>query len=200
MSNAIAAPQCRTAGRAPHITLILGAAALLLHALPGATGLFGYDRAVPGQVWRVLTCHWVHWDGGHLFWSLGAFLVLGILCERDGRRTYLWCLGLSTLAIPPVIWLAMPGLGTYAGLSGLDVALFTLFACSMLREKLHERAWGWVAACVLLMLALLAKVAFEFLTGTAVFVDESSLLTPVPLAHAVGGAAGLATALTIREP
>jgi hypothetical protein len=38
--------------------------------------------------WRLLTCHWVHLSGDHLFWSAMIFLGLGSLCELMDKKKY----------------------------------------------------------------------------------------------------------------
>ena len=96
------------------------------------------------------------------------------------------------------------GLTTFCGLSGIACALFATIAVTLLVQFSRERRWGFVAATCLLGAALFAKVTFEAVTGTAIFVDLSAAaMVPVPLAHLLGAAAGSAgavasTAVTAR--
>jgi len=178
----------------PWVTLVLGVATLGCHVLPDGAEWLRYDHDLPAQVWRVFTCHGVHWDKEHLVWSLGTFVALGIVCEPGHRRAFRGCVGLAALAIPAVLWFAQSDLRLYGGLSGIDAALFGFLAVALLRKKARQRAWGWVAGGVGLLTAFGAKIVYEFLTGDTVFVGEASALLPVPLAHAVGGAVGIAVA------
>jgi rhomboid family GlyGly-CTERM serine protease len=176
--------------RSPYLSFILGGTAVLLYALPTTAVLLGYDRSAFPGLWRIFTCHWVHWNLEHLFWSAATFVVLGALCERENRRQFLACVVGSACAIPLALYALMPELRTYGGLSGVDAALFVLIAVTLLRERLPAREWSWILACAGLLLAFAGKVGFELATGSTVFVTPDPAMTPVPLAHAVGGAVG----------
>ena len=185
---------------APWATFLLTAAALAVYAVPGCAPVLGYERASMGQIWRVATCHWAHWNGEHLLWSVGTFAVLGALCERENRRAFFACVGGAVVAIPLILWAAAPGLDTYGGLSGLDSALFVLLAIGILRQKARGCEWGWVAGGGVLLLAFFAKIGFEFAAGTPVFVSEDVAMNPVPLAHLVGGVVGAVGLGRSRSP
>ncbi len=183
--------------RLPCLTALCTAAAILAYAIPGAAALLSYNRAITHDVWRVLSCHWVHWNNEHFLWSVGTFAVLGVLCEREQRKAFLLCVGGSAVLIPLALWVFMPGMDTYAGLSGLDSALFTFVAITLLRHKVREREWLQAGIGGFLILAFTGKTGFEFVTNATVFVDAESGLLPVPLAHAVGCAVGVLAALLL---
>lgn len=74
-------------------------------------------------------------------------------------------------------------------------ALFALLGVMMLPEKRREGSRGWLAVIVVLLLGMVAKIAWEFLADGTIFVDSSSgQFVPVPLAHLVGAAVGLLVA------
>jgi len=175
----------------------LAAVAVALALVPGAGSRLEYDRAAiaGGEAWRLLTGHWVHWSGEHLFWDLLAFGVLGVLCERRGRARFLGCLAGATLAVSLGLDGLLPGMAHYRGLSGLDSALFVLLAVRLWRERAGAAGAWWAAGA---LAAFLGKVGYESLTGAAVFVHAG--VTAVPLAHLAGGAAGLVAALVGRPP
>ncbi len=181
--------------RVPMVTVALSFGALILFLAPLAGSALGYDRAMASHAWRFVTCHWVHWNVEHFAWSVGTFFLLGLLCEWKSRGRFLACVLGATVAIPMALWLVMPGLARYGGLSGLDSALFALVAVTLLREHVRTRDWTWVAGSGLLLAAFAAKVGYEFTTSAPVFVSEDVPLTPVPLAHLVGGAVGALAAL-----
>ncbi|GMU24688.1 MAG: hypothetical protein AMXMBFR13_47610 [Phycisphaerae bacterium] len=83
-------------------------------------------------------------------------------------------------------------------MSGLDSALFVLLGVQILREQAAARRHTGVAAAALLLLAFVAKIAFESATGAAVFVADDAMV-PVPLAHVAGGLIGLVLGL-VRVP
>jgi rhomboid family GlyGly-CTERM serine protease len=88
--------------------------------------LLQYDRDAvqSGEFWRLVTGNLVHW-GREQFWlDAGAFLVIGLLFEpKLGRRT-LWLILSSSVAVGAGIFLLLPDLQTYRGLSGVDGGLF----------------------------------------------------------------------------
>src|SRR5271154_3414161 len=94
--------------RLPIATLMMVLFAVAVAAVPSAGEWLQYDRvAVAGaECWRLVTSHFVHWSGDHLFWDVLAFGVLGWLCERSGRASFLRCVGISALLIPVMLWFA----------------------------------------------------------------------------------------------
>jgi rhomboid family GlyGly-CTERM serine protease len=170
--------------------------ALLPFAFPSIDGWLQYDRPSigAGEVWRLVTGHWTHWSADHLFWSGGAFLLLVGLCRGSARRV-LACVMLSAVAVGAAVW-AGTDLQFYRGLSGIDSALFMMVAVDLMREKAREGELARLGVALALVAGFVAKLAYEWLTGGAVFVDAlASGMTPVPLAHAVGAAVGVVMAL-----
>jgi len=178
--------------------LALLAAAVSL--TPGLAEWLQYDRVAiaAGEWWRLMTSHFVHWSGEHFFWDVLAFGVLGWLCERDDARPFLTCVGLSAILIPLVLWFAMPAMLTYRGLSGIDSALFALLAVRIARQSLTENDLLKLGIACVVSAGFAAKVGFECLTGATLFVDSAAAgMTPVPLAHVVGGVIGMACGLLV---
>ncbi len=174
-------------------SLLLGAAAVAIYFLPGVSPFLQYDRSAmaAGEVWRTVTCHFTHWSFDHLAWDAGALVVLGLLCEAPYRRAFAACMGLSAVLVPLAVWTFIPEMETYRGLSGIDSALFVLLAVSILGESLVERRRAWAAGSALVLVAFAGKIAFECLSGATLFVDSAATsMTPVPLAHLVGGLTG----------
>lgn len=181
----------------PILTLLIACAALGIHVIPGAAAALQLDRAAvgDGEFWRILTCHLTHVDVSHLVWNVVVFVALGWRLERRDPGRFRFVLGVAILAIPPAIILLLPDLDLYRGLSGLDSALFAMLAVDLIRSGLKRRRPGAVVLPALLVLAFIAKIAWEAHAGTTVFVDSgAAALIPVPLAHLVGAAAGMAGA------
>lgn len=165
-------------------SLILFFPALLAQA-PGVASWLELDRAAVarGEVWRLLTGHWAHWTPDHFLWDSLAFLALAVLCEtRVPRGLLLGTVAGSALAVSAGVWLALPGIAAYRGLSGIDSALFVLLALSLSGKNPLARA---------ALAAFLAKVVWEVSTGSTLFAEADGFV-PVPLAHLIGGAWGLA--------
>jgi rhomboid family GlyGly-CTERM serine protease len=184
--------------RLPITMLMMVLFALVLSAVPGAAEWMQYDRAAIAGVepWRLVTSHFVHWSGDHLFWDVLAFGVLGCLCERSSRRSFLKCVGISAFLIPLTLWFALPQMATYRGLSGLASALFTLLATRVICQAACEGDRSKLAVAALVSAGFAVKIGFEFCTGTTLFVESSAAgLVPVPLAHVVGGLVGIGSGL-----
>ena len=113
------------AGHIPYVSLLLGAAAFLLHG-SGNADRFALHIADP-TLTDMFTCHWVHWSNQHLLWSGGAFVLLGALCERHGRNRMLALVATSIVLISLSLLLVPGEIGAYGGLSGIDSAFFGLF-------------------------------------------------------------------------
>lgn len=186
------------ARRLPCASLLLAAAAVLVYALPSGTARLQYDRLAiaAGEIWRMLSCHWTHTSGDHLVWDVLTFVVLGTLCERRSRVRFYTCIVWSAILIPVALWITLPQLEMYRGLSGIDSALYVLLAVTLLKDEIHGRHWGWVMVLSGVLLAFIGKVGYEVATGGTLFVDSrGSHMFPVPLAHCVGAAVGMVVGL-----
>ena len=174
-----------------HPTVFLSAVSTLIFLLPSVAPYLEYDRAAiaSGETWRLVTGHLVHYSFDHFFWDAITFLALGAACERFGATRLLACLAASALAISASIWLCLPSVATYRGLSGVDSALFGLLIAASGRTTLS----------VICLAGFFLKMAFELATGQTIFVTNlGSGAVGVPLAHLVGAAAGLAAGSSRR--
>jgi hypothetical protein len=99
----------RTKSHIPYVTLLLTLAAGLIHLFYGLRIQLLYDRSalIHHELWRLLTCHWVHLSWDHLFWSAMTFLGLGSLCELMDKKKYYATIGVSALLVPVAIWWAV---------------------------------------------------------------------------------------------
>jgi len=185
----------------PLVTMGLGIVALVLFCGGDAFSFLQYDRVAigAGELWRVITGHWLHWSFDHFLWCTITFLAIGSICENLSRKGYITTLVLASLVIPLVCWLAAPGLACYRGLSGLASAIFMFGAVAMARDAWMVRDWRGILFPAVAGLAFAGKVLFEFVTGSLLFVDSTGVFAPVPLAHLAGGGTGLLTAWIFRS-
>ncbi len=168
------------------LALALPAAAIL--AWPSLACELEYDRSAiaNGELWRIATCQWTHWDLNHFLWDTLVFLSLGTLCERYSRRRFAVCIAASAVLIPLAVWLWMPGMLHFRGLSGIDSALFVLLTAELAGTKGRSMA----AAAICLLGAFVLKTFCEVAFNDTIFVDSRGAFVAVPLAHAVGGVVG----------
>jgi rhomboid family GlyGly-CTERM serine protease len=144
---------------------------LLLTETLGDTGRqwLAFDRGAieSGQVWRLLTGNLVHLGWWHWFLNELGLVVLVLLCPQPlpgrewARRVVL--LGLSTSA---GLYLAVPGLGHYVGMSGVIHGLFVLGLLPQARR-------GDLIALGCL-LYLFGKIGWELYAGAPVS-DEQAI-------------------------
>ena len=190
------------ARRLPVASLLFVGFALAVSVVPGVADWLQFDRhaIARGELWRLVTSHYVHWSGDHLFWDTLALGILGWLCERDGVRPFLRCVAVSAVLIPLALCFAAPQMATYRGLSGIDSALFALLAVRVGRQSLSEKDWLKLSIAGIISGGFAAKVGFEYVTGATLFVDSTAAaMTPVPLAHVVGGLVGIVCGLRDRS-
>ena len=174
----------------PFLTGAFVAIAVTIHLLPPAVAtLLQFDRPAlaAGQWWRWLTAHFTHFGANHLGWDAAVFLIFGAVCEFRSRGRTAFALGLASLAISVVVYIWQPQFAFYRGLSGLDCALFGVFATGLLRRQDPiSKIIGTIAT-----IAVIAKCGIELKTGGTVFASGAGY-APVPLAHLVGFLAGMA--------
>jgi rhomboid family GlyGly-CTERM serine protease len=186
------------ASRGASASFALGLAAVLVHVVPGLPGALEYQRdaIAHGELFRWLTGHWTHGSACHLFWDAAVLTGVGSACERRSRRGALLCILVAAFTISLALWLSLPQLESYRGLSGIDAALFALLSVGIFLEKLRQREWKWVMLGAAILAGFTAKTVFEASTGTMLFVGGSTGgLHVVPLAHMVGAATGTTMAL-----
>src|SRR5258708_16853665 len=153
--------------RLPYLTGLLTIARMLAFRF-GASLQYVPPRRL-SDAWRFISCHVVHWSLPHQFWSLGAFIVLGAICEIRSRRRFAWCVAISALLIPAALLILQPSLMSYRGLSGIDSALFLLAAVPLLAKRSSTDNVTRIAAG-LLLLGFVAKLVYEQWNGATVFV------------------------------
>ncbi|MCK5920011.1 MAG: rhomboid family intramembrane serine protease, partial [Methylococcales bacterium] len=108
--------------RLPIVTLSLAglSAALFFLFGPAAEGLvYQRETLIQGELFQLISAHFVHADAQHLIWNSLALLVLGGLLEvRQGAKTMLAYLAIGIVSVDIFI-LNQPSLEAYCGLSGL---------------------------------------------------------------------------------
>ena len=149
--------------------------------LAGASlgGFAQYDRAalLRGEVWRLVTGHFVHWSASHLAWDLLAFVILGAICERRRWLYVVVVLG-TALIVSSFLFVCCPEVAMYRGLSSIDSALW-MWAVFIIGERR-------VSVALTLLTLFVAKVMIESFGG-ALFVDG---ITVLPVVHLLGALLG----------
>ncbi len=180
-------------GLLPWRTLLLTGLALgLFLSLGAAPEAWVYDRIAIGQGewWRLISGHWVHSDLEHAVWDIGALLILGLLFESRLKGAFFSVLLLGTLGIDLWLWMAVPSLTYYCGLSGILNGLLALGLVRLWRDIHHPLIW-------ITGLGAIIKIAWETSFGGALL--TSTAWPSLPEVHGVGFLCGLLMA-TIPSP
>ncbi|NYE59556.1 rhomboid family GlyGly-CTERM serine protease [Duganella sp. 1224] len=124
--------------------------------------LWQFDRhaILSGEIWRLWTCHLVHYSARHALMDFATALAAGaIALPALGWRRLCLIVALSAPLISAGLLLLAPDLLYYRGASGMAVMLVVL-AAGTLWPRAGRRAR---AALVLLGVALSVKIAAEAL-------------------------------------
>lgn len=175
------------------ITIAISILTLLIYLCPLPVPVleFNTQATIFGQPLQLVGCHLLHWSGQHLFWDLGMFLLLGVLCERICRRSTLLVLAASAVLIPPIVGVFHPAIETYRGLSGIDTALFGMATISIGLRRIREQDLSGAMVFFGLLAAMMVKIGHEIMSGSTLFVEGGNFV-PVPVAHVIGAAIGIA--------
>ncbi|RJQ16232.1 MAG: rhombosortase [Nitrospiraceae bacterium] len=170
--------------RLPLVTISVLLLSAACYMLPDMTALFIYDRqsVLSGDIWRLISAHLVHFSGTHLAYDLLAFGIAGSIIEIKGDRYLgLLCL-MMAVSIGIVLFIAIPDMRYYGGLSGLACGCISYLALTGIYEKRQSP--------VLYVLALLSLI---IKTGLEIYFSDSLLPYPgeksfvsVPLSHFTG--------------
>ncbi|MCB1873391.1 MAG: rhombosortase [Chromatiaceae bacterium] len=167
------------------LTTLVLAGNLLLGAAPEA---WVFDRVAigDGELWRLVTGHWVHSDFAHALWDIAALGLLSALFEKRLRGKLLLVLGVGTLGVDSWLWWGSETLRFYCGLSGILNTLLAVGLIQLWRDTHHPLVW-------LTGLGAAAKICVEMFAGQALLTQTA--WPSVPEAHAVGFLCGVALGL-----
>lgn len=148
------------------------------------------DSILAGELWRVLTGHFVHLNGRHLLMNLAALGLIWALAAPVHRNTGASWLVISLssmLGVSVGLLIFNPTVAWYVGLSGMLHGLFLAGIIANLRAGAH-------APEILLLLVLCGKVLWEQtygpIPGTAEFAG-GAVVTDAHLYGLIGGLAGI---------
>ncbi|UZJ46052.1 rhombosortase [Marinimicrobium sp. C6131] len=168
------------------LTLGLSVMMVLLGALQSVTEPLlelNRDAVAQGELWRLLTGHWIHYGPYHLAMNLGAFMLCGwILFQEIPLRHYGLLLLTCLLGVGIGIQWFNTDLDYYAGLSG---ALHGLLVAGVI---LTFKQTPWMSGLAL------AVVTYKIVQEQWPGYDTSHELLPVPVAvdaHLYGAVIGL---------
>lgn len=171
----------------PWLVPALIALACLLLATGGQAlrhlGRYERERVLSGELWRLLSGHFVHLSWPHLWMNLAALGLLGLLLDRAmtsldwsvATLASIICIDIGLLWLDPdVVW--------YVGLSGV---LHGLLAFGAWRLLAMRSPVGWLLAA-----GLVVKLAWEHWLGPVPLSAETAGGEVVVSAHLYGAVGG----------
>lgn len=165
--------------------------AMLIHA--SVPSLLPYDRIAileNGQVWRMLTGHWVHAGWLHGAINISALLLLERLDHPPQKaRALLIDMLMMALATSVLLLVFVPDLVQYTGFSGV---LHGLWAQSGIRRLKTPQRWQGI----IMLTALMAKLLVEYGGNTS---GNWSDIPVIPESHLLGAIAGLMIAVVKQQ-
>jgi rhomboid family GlyGly-CTERM serine protease len=176
------------------------AALILAAALGGeaARAAGRYERAavLHGEIWRLVTGHFVHLGWSHTLLNLAGLVLVWMLCA-SGLRGWRGAGALlaSIATIDAGFLLLEPQLQWYVGFSGV---LHGLFAAGVVAAVRARESGAWILAAL-----LAGKLVFEQLVGPVPLTERVAGGAVIESAHLYGAIGGLlagALAMRMRAP
>ena len=152
-----------------------------------------YDRVWIGQgeAWRLISGHFTHLGWSHLALnSVGLLLVWYLVGEAYTLRSWAMVIGMTLATMDVGFWLLNPELYWYVGMSGLLHGLLTAGIVAR---------WNSIdAETVILMLLIIAKIAWEQFSGPVPGSESTSGGPVVVDAHLYGALGGVLGGFLVR--
>jgi rhomboid family GlyGly-CTERM serine protease len=179
------------------LALCLVLAALWLAQLGGARwqAALRYERhaLASGQWWRLASAHLVHLNWRHALLNGAALVLLWILFAREfSPARWLAIVLASAACIDAGLWFLEPQVEWYVGSSGV---LHGVLAAGALAQCRRRERLGMA-----LMLLLLAKLAYEQLSGASLFIGALPVVLRAHLYGAIGGVLAALMPARAAEP
>lgn len=176
------------------VFLILGLVVVILIGF----GQFGrdalaYEREAieSGAWWRLFSSHLVHLNGQHGILNLVALLLIGTIAGRDlASDNWLSIAIICFVGVGFGLWYFAPYVSWYVGLSGVLHGLLAAYAVSRLTVT--------PLLSIVIIAALLAKLAYEQFAGPLPGLRQLSGGSVIVDAHLFGAISGVAAALLDR--
>jgi rhomboid family GlyGly-CTERM serine protease len=184
---------CRGGLLLPWRTFLLASLALASYLFLGAAPkawIFDRTAVAQGEWWRLITGHWMHSDGTHAFWNIGALILLGTLLEKQLQGRLVLALVIGTLGVNLWLWWGDGTLRYYCGLSGILNSLLAVGLVQLWYDLRQPLVW-------LIGLGAIAKIMVEISAGQALLTETA--WPSVPEAHAAGFLSGLLVGYVIKS-
>jgi len=170
--------------RIPKVTCFILVVSVISSISPEIASVFIFDRSaiLKGEVWCILTCHFVHFSNLHLGYNLLAFGIAGWIIEnKDYRHFSRLCILMAAL-ISISLFILEPDVSYYGGLSGM--ACGSIYYCALWGTS-ENRSWRTI--CMLVIFIVPIKIADEICNSASVLPYwGQQTFVPMPTSHLIG--------------
>ncbi len=147
-----------------------------------------YDRSaiISGELWRLITGHWVHFSTSHLIYDVIVLAITGWIITSSGYRYLTALYLLSSLFISLVLFVMLPDMAFYGGLSGIAMASTVYLSLQFMRKPPP-----WDRVGLLIFLLCIGKLFFDAsVSRFALAAFDKDFIVPVYLSHLTGAICG----------
>lgn len=160
----------------------------------GSVSIFDRNAVLQGEVWRLVSSHFVHFTGTHLAYNLTVFAVVGWLVERE-RHLYFAILFVSmAMVISGSLFILRPAMIYYGGLSGIACGFIYYYSLVQVTKSGH---WKMICKSIILLLPLKIFIEIYNNASTLPYWGNQAFVL-MPLSHVSGIAVALLFYFTIR--
>ena len=170
--------------RIPIFSSVIILASLLCSIWPESASVLIYDRnaLISGEIWRIFTCHFVHFSNTHLAYNLFAFSIAVYIIEKKKYADFYLLYLCSAFAISVSLFILKPDMAFYGGLSG--IACGSLYYCALMGIKETPE---WQRVCFLTIIFIPLKIAAETCNSASILpYGEPMSFVSMPVSHIIG--------------
>ena len=146
---------------------------------------FDRDLIAAGQIWRLVSAHFVHTGFPHLILNVaGLVLVWYLVGTALSRVQWLYVWAVTIIGVDLGLWFLEPNLDWYVGLSGVLHGLVAAGVVASIRS-LNLELW-------IVLVAVVAKLVYEQMVGPMPGSENTTGIAVLVNAHLYGAIAGAA--------
>ena len=160
-----------------------------------AAPLLRYDRGLilRGEVWRLVTGHWVHGGFRHMALNVvGAWIIALLFTKTYSVRQWLFILAVGMAAIDGGFLAFEPQLQWYVGASGVLHSALAAGAVAWWRVESRGMALALTAV-------MIGKLTWEQVHGALPFVGSMPVIVDAHLYGAIGGTVAAVLLAIVRR-
>ncbi len=152
--------------------------------------IFNREAIRQGEIWRLVSAHFVHCDFEHLLYNVIGVLSLTIVFNKLKLKEIWLSIVIGIIVVDVWIWFGMQELEYYCGLSALENSILVIGLLSFWKK--YHKLSAFIIGCLAFL-----KISMEIIQHDSMFTQIS--WPPVPETHAAGFIAGSITVLFISR-